>query len=159
MHASSPVEHVSWSRSERRLSTGDCGLCVLCRRATCPQHLHARWQQLSKEGMLLEVCCLALDLSRAATLTLLPPQREVELEGVSAPAVCRVAPTSAGRCERPAVCRVTPTSSAGNPKNHLAPVCNMQTHGNAVAYNMWLDLMHVHRAMSLEASSQGIVLV
>jgi hypothetical protein len=27
--------------------------------ATCPQHLRARWQLLSNEGMLLEVCCSA----------------------------------------------------------------------------------------------------
>ena len=76
--------------------------------------------------MLLEVCCLALDLSRAATLTLLLPQREVEPEGVSV-------------MRRPAVCRVAPTSSAGNKNLTLCSsevACyNMQTHGNA--FNAW----------------------
>jgi len=47
-----------------------------------------------------------MNLSKVTTLTLLLPQREVEPEGVSAPAVCRVAPTSA----------------AGNKKTHLVLV-------------------------------------
>ena len=97
---------------------------MLCRRASCPQHLHARWQLLSKEGMLLEVCCLALDLSRAATLTLLLPQREVEPEF--------------GRCERPR--RLQGGADFFRWKQNNSPCARLRLH--AIRRRTEMHLMH-----------------